>query len=239
MAAPALATRLLAARSVRRWLGCGCLFAVAAVALPLFMLFSVMSAAFSQLPGVSAGGSQVDGFAIAGTGMVVGKGEPLRPGSFTVSQGFGCTPVGVESPAPPPYACPPDAGHPTYVRFHSGIDLAAATGSPVFAVIAGIARVTESPDGFGLHVILSPPPDSTARATYLYGHLSSVSVVDGQQVSAGQVIGAVGTTGNSTGPHLHFEVDAGATPVNPCSVFPAGYLVPAGVAAAGCLAWGG
>lgn len=239
MPAPVLATRVLAARSMRKWLGCGCLLAMGAVALPLFLLFSVMSAALSQLPGVSSGGSQVDGFAVAGASMVVGSGEPLRSGSFIVSQGFGCTPVGVEPQAPSPYACPPDPEHPTYLRFHSGIDLAAALGTPVFAVTAGTARVIESQEGFGLHVILSPSADSMVRATYLYGHLGSVTVTDGQQVSAGQVIGAVGTTGNSTGPHLHFEVDAGATPVNPCSVFPAGYLVPAGIAAAACVAWGG
>jgi murein DD-endopeptidase MepM/ murein hydrolase activator NlpD len=72
---------------------------------------------------------------------------------------------------------------------------------------------------------------------YLYGHLSSVAVTDGVVVAAGQPLGSVGSTGNSTGPHLHFEVDVGGIPVNPCSIFPAGYLVPAGVAAAGCLSW--
>jgi murein DD-endopeptidase MepM/ murein hydrolase activator NlpD len=71
---------------------------------------------------------------------------------------------------------------------------------------------------------------------YLYGHLSGVAVPDGDAVRAGAPIGFVGTTGNSSGPHLHFEVDVGGVPVNPCSVFPPGYLVPAGVAAAGCLA---
>jgi murein DD-endopeptidase MepM/ murein hydrolase activator NlpD len=236
MPAQAVAARLLTARSVRRWLGCGCLFAVAAVALPLFLLFSVMSGALSTIPGV-AGGSQVDGFAVGDAAMVVGSGEPLRPGSFTVSQGFGCTPVGVEPPPPLPYSCPPDGSHPTFLRFHAGIDLAAPLGTPVFAVAGATARVIDSPDGYGLHIVLSAAAGSTASAAYLYGHLSGVAVVDGEHVSAGQAIGFVGTSGNSTGPHLHFEVDAGSVPVNPCSVFPPGYLVPAGVSAAGCLAW--
>ena len=236
MSVPAAAGRLLALGSVRRWLGCGCLFAVAAVALPLFMVFSAMSGMLGGLPGL-AGGSQVDGFAVGDATVVVGRGEPLPPGSFTVSQGFGCTPVGVELPPPPPYSCPPDGSHPSYLRFHSGIDLAAALGTPVVAVTSGTARVIASENGFGLHIVLSPPAAAPAQATYLYGHLSGVAVVDGQHVSAGQVIGVVGTSGNSTGPHLHFEVDAGTVPVNPCSVFPAGYLVPAGVSAGGCLAW--
>lgn len=236
MPAPAVAARLLGLGSVRRWLGCGCLFAVAAVALPLFMVFSAMSGMLSGLPGI-AGASQVDGFAVGDASAVVGSGEPLPPGTFTVSQGFGCTQVGVEPPPPAPYSCPPDGSHPSFLRFHSGIDLAAALGTPVLAVTSGTARVIASADGFGLHIVLSPPAGTSGQATYLYGHLSGVAVVDGEHVSAGQAIGAVGTSGNSTGPHLHFEVDAGTVPVNPCSVFPPGYLVPAGVSAAGCLAW--
>lgn len=238
MTAPALAVRLLTARSVRRWLGCGCLAAFAIVALPLFMVFALMSGLVSGITGGAAGGSQADGVSLGDASVVVGSGEPLQPGTFAVSQGFGCTGVAVEPPPPPPYTCPPDSAHASDQRFHTGIDLAAAYGSTVFAVAAGIVHVVVSSTGFGIHVLLTPPPASTGKTVvYLYGHLSGVVVADGVTVAAGQVLGSVGSTGNSTGPHLHFELDVGGVPVNPCSIFPAGYLAPAGVAADGCLAW--
>jgi murein DD-endopeptidase MepM/ murein hydrolase activator NlpD len=238
MPAPAVvAARLLAARNVRRWLGCGCLTAIAVVALPVFMVFSLMSGLLSVFPGGGPGGSQVDGFSLGTASTVVGSGEPLRPRSFVVSQGFGCTSVAVEPPPPAPYACPPNPAHPAALRFHTGIDLAAAYGSTVFAVVAGTVRVIDSPTGFGTHILLSPAGSTGRRVTYLYGHLSGVEVAEGATVSAGEAIGSVGSTGNSTGPHLHFEVDVDGVPVNPCSTFPAGYLAPAGVAAAGCVAW--
>lgn len=237
MSAPVVATRLLAARNVRKLLGCGCLAAVAVIALPLFMVFSLMSGLISSDAGGAAGGSQADEFTVGGAALVVGSGEPLQPRTFAVSQGFGCTGVALEPSPPPPYACPPDAAHPTFLRFHTGIDLAAASGTPVFAVAAGVAHVVQSATGFGLHVLLTPPLGTGKPVTYLYGHLSDVAVADGVAVAAGEPLGSVGTTGNSSGPHLHFEVDVGGVPVNPCSIFPAGYLQPAGVAAAGCLAW--
>jgi murein DD-endopeptidase MepM/ murein hydrolase activator NlpD len=237
MSAPVVATRLLAARNVRKLLGCGCLAAVVVIALPLFMVFSLMSGLLAGVTGGAAGGSQIDEFTVGGAAMVVGSGEPLQPRTFAVSQGFGCTGVAVESSPPAPYACPPDAAHPTYLRFHTGIDLAAASGTPVFAVAAGVAHVVQSATGFGLHVLLTPPVSTGKPVVYLYGHLSGVAIADGVAVVAGQPLGSVGSTGNSTGPHLHFEVDVGGVPVNPCSIFPAGYLQPAGVAAAGCLAW--
>ncbi len=237
MSAPVVATRLLAARNVRKLLGCGCLAAVVVIALPLFMVFSLMSGLLSGVTGGAAGGSQIDEFTVGGAAMVVGSGEPLQPRTFAVSQGFGCTGVAVEPSPPAPYACPPDAAHPTYLRFHTGIDLAAASGTPVFAVAAGVAHVVQSATGFGLHVLLTPPVSTGKPVVYLFGHLSGVAIADGVAVVAGQPLGSVGSTGNSTGPHLHFEVDVGGVPVNPCSIFPAGYLQPAGVAAAGCLAW--
>jgi murein DD-endopeptidase MepM/ murein hydrolase activator NlpD len=232
-----MAVRVLAATNVRKLLGCGCLGAVVIVALPVFMAFSLMSGLLSGVTGGAAGGSQADEFTVGGAAMVVGSGEPLPPRSFAVSQGFGCTGVGVEPPPPAPYACPPDAAHASFLRFHSGIDLAAPYGTAVFAVAAGVVRVVPSAIGFGLHILLMPPVGTGRPVVYVYGHLSGVTVADGVGVVAGQVLGSVGSTGNSTGPHLHFEVDVGGIPVNPCSIFPAGYLQPAGVAAAGCLAW--
>jgi murein DD-endopeptidase MepM/ murein hydrolase activator NlpD len=227
-----LSSRLLASRNVRKLLGCGCLGTAAAVALPVFLVLAALNGLVSGF-GDAVGGDQVDS---GGTGMIVGAGRPLPPGTFTVSQGFGCTSVWLEPLPPRGYSCPPDASHPTFVHFHTGIDLAAAPGVEVFAVTAGTVHVVYSAVGFGVHIVLTPAQPSPPLS-YLYGHLSGVAAPDGGAVRAGELIGFVGSTGNSSGPHLHFEVDVGDRPVNPCSTFPAGYLAPPGVAARGCLAW--
>lgn len=109
-----------------------------------------------------------------------------------ISQGFGCTSFSFE---PIDLACP--GGH-----WHSGIDLAAARGTPVMATLPGVATVFVSATGYGLHVII----DHGGGLSSLYGHLSSVIVASGDYVEGGQVIGTVGSTGNATGPHLHFEI---------------------------------
>jgi murein DD-endopeptidase MepM/ murein hydrolase activator NlpD len=230
---PALAVgaRLLGGRTLRRLVGCGCAGAAGLVALPLFVLVSALS---GLLPAsIDGGANQVDSAA----GTLIGSAEPLRPGSFTVTQGFGCTAVGAEPAPPPGYTCPPDGARAVFVRFHTGIDLGAARGDAALAVTGGTVQVLKSATGFGLHVLLLPSTPSTRPVVYLYGHLSAVTVSDGETVVTGETIGAVGSTGNSTGPHLHFEVDVGGVPVNPCATFPQGYLVPAGVSASGCLAW--
>ncbi|WP_298977708.1 M23 family metallopeptidase [uncultured Thermosynechococcus sp.] len=88
-------------------------------------------------------------------------------------------------------------------RFHSGTDLGAPAGTPVLAVFDG--RVVESNwlGGYGLTVILQHPPEQHQT---LYAHLLQLFVNPGQWVKQGEVIGLVGSTGNSTGPHLHFEI---------------------------------
>jgi murein DD-endopeptidase MepM/ murein hydrolase activator NlpD len=226
---PVTVAQILGARALRRLFGCGCAAAAALVAMPLLALIAIVN---GLIPGSGDGGvNQVD----AAVGTIVGAAQPLQPRRFTVSQGFGCTDVAAEPAPPRPYACPPDAAHPAFVHFHTGIDLAASSGTPVFAVASGTVQVVASQVGFGVHILLVQSAQATV--VYLYGHLSGVSVLDGDSVSAGEQIGFVGSTGNSTGPHLHFEVDVGGLPVNPCATFPPGYLIPAGVAAAGCLAW--
>jgi murein DD-endopeptidase MepM/ murein hydrolase activator NlpD len=109
-----------------------------------------------------------------------------------ISQGFGCTSFAFE---PVDRACP--GGH-----WHSGIDLAAASGTPVAATLPGIVTVIVSATGYGLHVVI----DHGGGLSSLYGHLDTVVVASGDDVAAGQIIGTVGSTGNATGPHLHFEI---------------------------------
>jgi murein DD-endopeptidase MepM/ murein hydrolase activator NlpD len=118
-----------------------------------------------------------------------------------VSQPFGCTAYSIE---PLDRACP--GGH-----IHTGIDLAAPRGTPVHAALDGVAHVVVSATGYGLHVIV----DHGDGLTTMYGHLDSVTVEDGDEVSAGDVIGLVGSTGNSTGPHVHFEVRRDGIPEDP------------------------
>jgi murein DD-endopeptidase MepM/ murein hydrolase activator NlpD len=86
-------------------------------------------------------------------------------------------------------------------RFHSGLDIAAPSGSPVVATGAGTVISAGWNGGYGKAIIIQ---HSDTQQT-LYGHLSEVSVQAGQTIAQGTVIGLVGSTGNSTGPHLHFE----------------------------------
>ncbi|MBD2414222.1 peptidase M23 [Nostoc calcicola FACHB-389] len=87
-------------------------------------------------------------------------------------------------------------------RFHAGTDLGAPTGTPVLAAAAGQVETASWLGGYGLAVIVN---HKSAEQT-LYGHMSEIFVQPGQWVQAGTMLGRVGSTGNSTGPHLHFEV---------------------------------
>jgi murein DD-endopeptidase MepM/ murein hydrolase activator NlpD len=100
-------------------------------------------------------------------------------------------------------------------RLHEGIDLGAASGTPILAAAAGTVIYAGWMDGYGNFVII----DHGGGIATAYGHQSSIAVTDGQSVTQGQVIGYVGSTGHSTGPHLHFEVR-----VNGSAVDPLGYL---------------
>jgi murein DD-endopeptidase MepM/ murein hydrolase activator NlpD len=145
------------------------------------------------------GGSVLAGGAIAATAAGVAFVKPVA--HAWISLGFGCTSFSFE---PVDVACP--EGH-----WHSGIDLAAARGTPVVATLPGIATVVPSATGYGLHVII----DHGGGLTSLYGHLDTVVITSGAYVLAGQVIGTVGSTGNATGPHLHFEIRRDGIPEDP------------------------
>jgi murein DD-endopeptidase MepM/ murein hydrolase activator NlpD len=95
--------------------------------------------------------------------------------------------------------------------FHPGIDIEAAYGTPVRAAGDGIATGENMGAGYGRQVVLDHGHDLIT----LYGHLSAVSVVAGQHVVRGQIIGYVGQSGRATGPHLHYEVRVHKVPINP------------------------
>jgi murein DD-endopeptidase MepM/ murein hydrolase activator NlpD len=97
-------------------------------------------------------------------------------------------------------------------NFHPGMDIAAPKGTEVRATADGIIlRAGRVESGYGNEILI----DHGSGITTKYGHLSQVFVVVGEEVKRGQVIGAVGMTGRSTGPHLHYEVLVHETPVNP------------------------
>ncbi|MCA1991679.1 MAG: M23 family metallopeptidase [Coleofasciculus sp. S288] len=87
-------------------------------------------------------------------------------------------------------------------RFHAGTDLGAPQGTPVVAAASGQVATADYVGGYGLTVVLEHEEGTQAS---LYAHLSEIFVQPGDVVEQGSVIGRVGSTGNSTGPHLHFE----------------------------------
>ena len=124
-----------------------------------------------------------------------------------ISQPFGPSTYWFE----PPYG--------TYPHFHTGMDLVAPFGSPVFAADDGVvALVGSSSSGYGNYVVLA----HAGGFDTLYGHLSATLVKVGQVVSQGTPVGLEGSTGNSTGPHVHFELRIGQRPVDPRPYLPPG-----------------
>jgi murein DD-endopeptidase MepM/ murein hydrolase activator NlpD len=126
-------------------------------------------------------------------GKVSGSGL-IWPASGTVTSGFGSR----------------------WGTVHQGIDIAAPTGTPIWAAAAGEVFYAGEMSGYGNAVMI----DHGSGMTTLYGHQSRIASSVGQHVNQGQVIGYVGSTGNSTGPHLHFEVRIGDTPRDPAPYLP-------------------
>ncbi|MDO9491422.1 peptidoglycan DD-metalloendopeptidase family protein [Acetobacterium sp.] len=100
-------------------------------------------------------------------------------------------------------------------RFHEGIDIGAAEGTPVGAAGAGEVTTAGWYGGYGNAVII----DHGNGLSTLYGHLSAIMVSVGELVSQLQTIGLVGSTGNSTGPHLHFGLYQDGSPIDPSAIF--------------------
>ena len=141
-------------------------------------------------------GLSADG--IAGPATIAAVRAPSRP-----------FPIAIRRPVNAPLTDPfgPRGG-----MFHTGVDFPAPSGTPVYAAAAGCVRfVGDAGDGFGTVVSIA----HTAEATSLYAHLSSAAVSRGACVAAGTRIGRVGSTGHSTGPHLHFETRLRGAAVRP------------------------
>ena len=103
--------------------------------------------------------------------------------------------------------------HPIYhtQKYHSGVDIGASYGATIVAADGGTVITAGSVSGYGNCVVINHGNGITT----LYGHMSSIAVSVGQKVSKGQTIGYVGSTGNSTGPHLHWEVTVNGVRQNP------------------------
>ena len=124
---------------------------------------------------------------------------------FTVTQGFGPTTFALEPPLGP------------YRHFHTGIDLSAPLGAPVMAAADGVVvAVGHSALGYGNYIVIA---HGGGIAT-LYGHLLQTTVSAGQKVARGQVIGLEGSTGYSTGPHVHFELRVNDQVTDPMPYLP-------------------
>lgn len=120
---------------------------------------------------------------------------PINVKDYTMSSGYG-------------YRRDPVYGT---AKFHDGLDFAAATGTPVFATADAVVEVAERKDAYGNCIDLNHGYNYLTR----YAHLSQILVKPGQHVKRGEMIGKVGSTGKSTGSHLHYEVRFKGEPQNP------------------------
>jgi murein DD-endopeptidase MepM/ murein hydrolase activator NlpD len=101
---------------------------------------------------------------------------------------------------------------PPYGNPHTGIDIAKYQGEPVNAFMAGtVTKTVHGTTGYGNYVVI----DHGNNVVSLYGHLSIVFAQQGQPIQGGEVLGLEGSSGNSTGPHVHFEIRVSGIPVNP------------------------
>jgi len=94
---------------------------------------------------------------------------------------------------------------------HTGVDIGGPSGAPIRAADSGVVVMAGWNGGYGNWTLI----DHGGGLATGYAHQSSIGVSRGQRVGRGDVIGRVGSTGASTGPHLHFEVRVGGSPVNP------------------------
>ncbi len=141
-----------------------------------------------------------------------GSAALMWPMNGVITQGFGPSRIAIEPAV--------TLAGITYPHFHTGIDIASAFGTPVQAAADGVVALAGAETdgfghlvGYGNYVVIA----HGANMVTLYGHLEQVLVHPGQVVHAGDPIGLEGSTGNSTGPHVHFELRIHGTPTDPTS----------------------
>jgi murein DD-endopeptidase MepM/ murein hydrolase activator NlpD len=170
--------------------------------------------------------STLSGEAQAAAWAIAGAGAGLAADLMELPAGFGPAGPAMSWPlaggaltqpfGPTSFALEPPLGQ--YAHFHTGVDIAAPYGSPVFAAADGlVVSVQHTGVGYGNYVIVA----HGGGFLTLYGHLADTSVVEGEHVARGEVVGHEGTSGLTTGPHLHFEVRYNGAVVDPMR-----YLLP-------------
>ncbi|WP_346289867.1 M23 family metallopeptidase [Sphaerothrix gracilis] len=103
-------------------------------------------------------------------------------------------------------------------EMHQGIDLKGPHGMPIYATADGTVKRAENSGGYGNHVIV----DHGYQYKTLYGHMSALVVQPGDRIERGQLLGYLGSTGRSSGPHLHYEIRRDEKPINPRYYLPLG-----------------
>ena len=160
----------------------------------------------------SVDSAQVTAQLVAADPVLAAGGKLLMPiPHATITQGFG------------PTAFTNEGSYAGFAHFHTGIDLAVPLGTPVFAAADGVvvlarpmADASGALVGYGNYIVIQ----HDAGLKTLYGHLLVIGVKEGDTVKRGQLIGLVGSTGNSTGPHTHFEVRIDNSPIDPMQFLP-------------------
>jgi LysM repeat protein len=155
-------------------------------------------------------------------GLVVGQRIVVPGGTRPVIPRY------VSATAPPPANAPQGSGNfmwpasgyltQSYWLGHQAIDIGGATGLPIYASDTGYVAATGWMGGYGNYIVIN---HGNGFET-LYAHLSEIRVIAGQGVQRGHVIGLMGSTGRSTGPHLHFEIRQGGVKRNPVGFLPRG-----------------
>ena len=152
-------------------------------------------------------------------GSITGGGEILIGNPGFVPTGIFSWPLAGDYPINSGFGYRADPFDPSQTDFHGGVDVRCPEGTPILAAADGTVVVANSTDpwggSWGYYVKIQH--DGTFHT--LYAHCSSIAVTNGQQVQKGQVIAYVGSTGNSSGNHLHFEVYLNGTRVNPMDYF--------------------